>query len=257
MIKHIEEPERLLSFLDDKADPFACRIASLLRSYPPKYSFVDYWLISDGGTETGAVARNGMSFTLFLMDGSDSEEVSSFLKVAGAREVLCDGGCALDLPGYAMTEGRVLFRDKPIELRASHVLTSPDLRSVYSLLGLCEGEGFALPPFEDFYPDMNHRLRHKTSRLVGIDKDGELAAVVMTVAESGRSAVLGAAACAPKFRRQGLGSAAVGAITNELLSEGRRVYLHRAEHANELFYQSLGFSECGAWREYRKQQVII
>ena len=104
---------------------------------------------------------------------------------------------------------------------------------------------------------MNHRLRHKTSRLVGIEKDGELATVVMTVAESERSAVLGAAACAPKFRRQGLGFAAVSMITNELLSEGRRVFLHRAEHANELFYQSLGFSECGAWREYRKQQVII
>ena len=58
-------------------DPFACRILSLYQSYRPELVFVDYWLQLDdeSGAVTGAVARNGSNFILFLTDKSDLDEV--------------------------------------------------------------------------------------------------------------------------------------------------------------------------------------
>ena len=72
-------------------DPFACRILSLYQSYRPELVFVDYWLQIDGesGSVTGAVARNGSNFILFLTDKSDLDEVSSFVRVSGAAGIIC------------------------------------------------------------------------------------------------------------------------------------------------------------------------
>ena len=97
---------------------------------------------------------------------------------------------------------------------------------------------------------MNHKLRHNAARICGIEHDGKLAALAMTVAESDDGAVLGAVACAQEFRRSGFASAVVKHITNSLISEGKNVFLHRAKNANVSFYSGLGFSECGTWREY-------
>ena len=75
-----------------KHDPFACRILSLYHSYRPDLPFVDYWMLTDDdGVFTGAAARNGSCFILFLTDRSDLSEVSAFMRVAGASQVLLNG----------------------------------------------------------------------------------------------------------------------------------------------------------------------
>ena len=78
-------------------DPFACRILSLYQSYRPELVFVDYWLQLDdeSGAVTGAVARNGSNFILFLTDKSDLDEVSSFVRVGGAAGIICSGSCLI------------------------------------------------------------------------------------------------------------------------------------------------------------------
>ena len=126
----------------------------------------------------------------------------------------------------------------------------PDLRAAYELIFGCADENFRPPAFEDFYVDVNHKLRHNAARICGIEHDGKLAALAMTVAESDDGAVLGAVACAQEFRRSGFASAVVKHITNSLISAGKNVFLHRAKNANVSFYSGLGFSECGTWREY-------
>ena len=60
--------------------PFACRILSLYQCYPPELAFVDYWMTADeNGICTGAIARNGSNFILFLTDKSELDEIASFL----------------------------------------------------------------------------------------------------------------------------------------------------------------------------------
>ena len=60
---------------------------------------MDYWLIRDdeSGNFTGAAARNGSNFILFLTEATDLEEVSSFMRVAGASGIICSGKYKLDL----------------------------------------------------------------------------------------------------------------------------------------------------------------
>ena len=243
-------PSRLLALADN--DPFICRILSLYNSYPPELAFVDYWLTSDdSGNDNGAIARNGSNFILFLTDESDLQEISSFLRLSGAEGVLCDGRYFLDF-SEKTSDGAILKRSEPIEAKGEEpALCNPSIQDTYKLIVRCRDDGFTPPAFDDFYVDVNHKLRHGAMRLYGIEECGRLAAVAMTVAESGDGAVIGAVACDPLFRRRGFGTKIVRGTANALIAEGKTVFLHRAKNANAAFYQNLGFSDCGTWREYK------
>lgn len=233
-------------------NPFACRIISLYNSYSPHLAFVDYWLISDeNGNITGAAARNGSSFLLFLTDSTDLDEVSSFLRVSGAASILCDGKYKLNFSSVRTSEGVILSRNTLfVPIDNSLCIVQPDIRDAYYLIVRCADENFTPPAFEDFYVDVNHKLRHQTMRMYGIREKNRLVAVAMTVAESKDGAVLGALACDPDFRNRGYGSALIKYISNLLISENKTVFLHRAQNANVSFYHKLGFTQSGEWQEY-------
>ncbi len=233
-------------------DPFACRIISLYNSYQPDLAFVDYWLISNvDGVCTGAAARSGTNFVLFITDGCDLEEISSFMRVAGASSILCSGKYNLDLFGYKKTTGAVLVRNTPFEFESDGLnIVEPDIKDAYDLIVRCADDNFRPPLFEDFYVDVNHKLRHKTMRMYAISCNGNLAAVAMTVAECGDGAVLGAVSCDPDYRKQGYGSIIVKYISNRLIEENKAVFLHRAKNANAAFYDNLGFKQSDEWCEY-------
>lgn len=243
-------PARVRALADN--DPFLCRILSLYSSYPPELAFVDYWLTADdSGKTNGAIARNGSNFILFLTGESDLQEISSFLRLSGAEGVLCDGRFTLDFSGKT-ADGAILKRSEPIPGKSGEpALCKPTIKAAYDLIVKCTDDSFTPPAYDDFYVDVNHKLRHGAMRLYGIEERGTLAAVAMTVAESGDGAVLGAVACDPAFRRKGFGSKIVRAVSNALIAEGKTVFLHRAKNANAAFYQKLGFSNCGTWREYK------
>ena len=253
IISSVEAPNFIsaVTKLSD-GDSFACRILSLYNSYSPDLAFVDYWMTCDEhGACVGAIARNGSNFILFLTEKSDLREISSFLRISGATGILLSGKYELDFAGESST-GVVMKTESPIEISESgSVFVNPDIREAYKLIEKCADKNFTPPAFEDFYVDVNHKLRHGAMRLCGLVEGGELAAIAMTVAESGDGAVLGAVACAPEYRRQGCGSRIVCHIVNQLVSENKTVFLNRAENANAGFYNRLGFEECGSWREYK------
>ena len=242
--------EQIIAALADN-DPFACRIVSLFRCYPPQLVFVDYWLIRDeeSGEVTGAIARNGSNFILLMTDRTDLEETASFMRVAGAEGIICNGKYELDL-GRPSVTGPVLVCTEPTANDDGCELITPDIRDAYDLIVRSADERFRPPVFEDFYVDVNHKLRHNAMSLCGVEEGGTPVAIAMTVAESDDGAVLGAVACLPEYRKRGFGSKVVGSLTARLLSQNKRVYLHRAQNANAAFYEKLGFTECGTWREY-------
>ncbi len=235
-----------------KLDPFACRIISLYNSYNPDLAFVDYWMTADeNGSCNGAIARNGSDFILFLTDESDLEEISSFMRVAGASGAICDGKYKLDIFGGKSVTGSILVKNTPFENIDDNLnIIVPDIKSAYELIVSCEDENFRPPVFENFYVDINHKLRHNAMRMYGVAEDDTLVAIAMTVAESESGAVLGAVACSPDYRSHGYGSGIVKYISNILIKENKAVFLHRAKNANVSFYNNLGFEEIGKWREY-------
>ena len=134
-------------------DPFACRIISLYRCYPPRLVFVDYWLIRDdeSGKTTGAATRNGSNFILFLTESADLDEVSSFMRIAGASGIICSGAYKLDLSRESHT-GPVLVRNERIEVPDEGArFLLPDIKTAYELIAGCADENFRPPVFEDFY----------------------------------------------------------------------------------------------------------
>ena len=231
-------------------DPFACRVIAQYECYRPGLSFVDYWLTADGGGNfSGAIARNGSNYVLFLTENSDIGEISSFLRLSGFSSVLCDGGYSLELDACE-SSGAIMKTAKELAVNKSESINEPTIREAYDLIAKCAEEGFMPPPFEDFYVDVNHKLRHNAMRLIGM-RDGEaLAAVAMSIAETDDLAVLGAAACHPDFRGKGYGSYIIAQITNSLINEDKTVYLYRALNKNVRFFKKLGFVECGTWKEY-------
>lgn len=234
-------------------DPFACRIISQYYSYDSSLAFVDYWTIIDdaSGSVTGAISRCGTNFILFLTQNTDLNEVSSFMRIAGASSVICSGDYELDLFGSKCIKGVILKKSAPFEILDNTIdIVTPDIKSAYDLIAKCADKNFIPPAFDDFYVDVNHKLRHGTMRMCGVAEDDKLVAVAMTVAESNDGAVLGAVACHPDYRKNGYGSSVVKYITNLLVSENKTVYLHRAKNANQSFYNTLGFEESGRWKEY-------
>lgn len=254
MIVSANETENFVQKINSVSskDAFACRIISLYNSYSPNLAFVDYWLVlNDSNQTTGAIARSGTNFILFLTDSSCVDEVSAFMRVAGASTVLCSDSFKLDLFGAKSTTGAVLVRnDFYDEISSDLVFREPDIKLAFDLIVSCADDNFSPPPFDDFYVDVNHKLRHKTMRMFGLFDKDELVSVAMTVAESPQGAVLGAVSCSPNYRRLGYGSEIVKYICNSLISEGKSVFLHRAENANFAFYENLGFCETDKWREY-------
>ena len=96
-------------------DPFACRIISQYNSYDSSLAFVDYWTIIDDETDecTGAISRCGTNFILFLTDKTNLEEVSSFMRVAGASSAICSGDFNLNLYGSKSVSGLILKKSDP------------------------------------------------------------------------------------------------------------------------------------------------
>lgn len=230
------------------AAPFDCRLISLCRTYPPGLPFVDYWLILDKNDAcTGAIARNGTAFILCLTAQAALSEVNAFLLMAGAKKVLCGD---YSLSGFSKaSEGVILQATKAIGFNNKPII-EPSIRDAYAVLTACAGPHFVPPAWEDFFVDVNHKLRHGAMRLVGTEQEGALAAVAMTVAEDEFAAVIGAVACHPAFRRTGCGSAVTAHLVHALSAEGKQVFVHRAAHENAAFYAALGFEPVGRWREY-------
>lgn len=147
--------------------------------------------------------------------------------------------------------GVILKKSEPFEnVDESINFDVPDIKEVYNLIVSCADENFVPPPFDDFYVDVNHKLRHNATRMYGVYDGTKLVAMAMTVAESSNGAVLGAVSCHPDYRKHGYGSTVVKYISNRLIAENKTVYLHRAKNANQSFYNNLGFEQCGSWQEY-------
>ena len=234
-----------------KGNPFGTRIYSLYNCYDYNLPFVDFWIQEKDNICVSAIGRMGTQFIVQLSDLSDLEEISSFLRVAGATTVLSDNKYKLELFTDKTATGAVLkFFGNPYEIKEEYKLYTPTIKEAYDLLVLCKEEGFEAPDFDSFNLDISHKLRHKAIRMIGYKQNGELKSVAMTVAETETDAVLGAIASHPDYRNKGYGSLMVKVLTNELLRENKNVYLHRSIDKNISFYSNLGYKVQGKWCEF-------
>lgn len=253
MIKICDNDFNIKEYIDALSfkNPFGCRIKALFNTYDYSLAFVDYWVQIIENTVVSLIARMETSFILRLTDDSDLEEISSFIRVSGAANIICDGRYELDC-NMKRVEGPVFVSDNIMENERKFNVFNPHIKDVYNLINKCRNENFNVPSYESFALDVAHKLNKKTLRIYGIG-DSQLICTIMTLAETDNSAVLGALATDPDFRRLGHGAFLIKYMNNSLVKEGKSVFLHRAPDENVEFYNKLGFEKYGLWAEYREE----
>lgn len=236
--------ERQLAAFTDSGSIYACKIACLLASYGTAYDFCRFWIQTNAdGDITAAISKYGSDTAVCAADGCDINELAEFLDVMGYSSVFCPP-CMQAVTDPLRTVGGTIMRFSGAALHTAvsagaDIVTAPDLRDVYALLKKCDGNGLDVPAYEDFLPDVSHRLRHHTALCHAVIYGGSIAAAALTAAQSERAAIIGAVAVAPGFRRKGFGTAVVQSLCCAL---GRRtVYIIREPHKNAEFYRKQGF----------------
>ena len=238
------EAEQLIHFVEDpvqaaelrrlcQGSAFGCKLAAVEAAYGFHRDFARFW--TDGfaayGQLDGALTLAGTP--------QDPEEAAAFIRMLGAEALLGPQAVLESLGLSPSLTGPVLVK----RLAPGAARPQPDIRlpTAYRLLA---GAGLA-GPWEAFYLDLSHRLRHGAARALVIEAGGRPAGCAVAGAVTEQEAVLSALGVEPEFRRKGLGTALVQGIASML--PGRTLYALRKDGANEGFYAQLGFQEAGRW----------
>ncbi len=241
-----------LKKLCGKSSVTACRIMSLYESYG-QYELAQFWVqYNSNGKAVSAISKYGGDMTVCMTDNTDTDELKRFMAVIGAASVTSEKPISeCRESGIVM---RLTEREK-LKLCSTDIRFdfTPSLPEVYRLLKQCEGDGFAVPEYEDFLLDTSHRLRHETALCCAVVKDNKPLSFAMTAALSSDTAVIGAVCTHPDYRRTGLGAECVSRLIQQL--QGREILIMREKNQNEEFYQTLGFENEGKfYQEIRKDE---
>ena len=231
-------------------DSFITRIRSLYRAYGDAYSFAAFWEQTVDGETVALISRFEDKFSLWTSDGCDFEEIAAFLRFQSAGSVMMNTETPLDFPEAAhRIEGSVLeYADEAYD--SIKELYEPDFKELYALLKTCESDIFRVPDYLLFLSDLTHRRSRGLLTVSAVEKDGVLAASVMTVSECESAAVLGAVATRPAYRRQGLARALVRDLAALIRCGGRRVFVYSASESNTRFYLNSGFIAVAGFKEF-------
>ena len=131
------------------------RIFSLFDAYG-QTDLADFWEQKDEkGTTTALISRMDGALTLYLTDAAQADELVEFIRVIGAGTVLSN------LPLPLKNEHRLnqfVCRSSAGDMWP----TTADYNEVYNIMST----RFEMPPYDEWYVDMSHRVRHSAACLI-------------------------------------------------------------------------------------------
>ena len=187
-----------------------------------------------------------------VMDGDavlwgDSDEARLFLTMdPTVRRVRTDEHNATALAALWQTEaavGDVMTPAVPMARSPLAVPLTP--REYWEVIAPVFAD--TLPPFDAWYTDVSHRVRHGVCRLLGIKADGGPVAAAMTTAEDGDRWVIGAVATLPDYRGRGYAAALVMTLAAMGQQSGKSVLLSPKNEGAKRLYEKCGFVVCGRY----------
>jgi len=242
MIKLIESKNDITASEDN---PFGCKIRSVEEAYGIEEAFARFW-VQDGGS---LLAKLDDAAVLEDRE-ADWEELAEFLRMLDVKTVSCSEKAAECLGLPVSLCGEIMLLRGPVKSAClPEAERNPGLREIYALLSAARSETFLPPEFEPFYMDMSYRTRHGAAMSVGVRSGETLVACAFCASMTEHAAVLSAVAVLPQYRHKGFGRSAVTALAEML--ERERIYILRADGANEEFYRSMGFVPDGRWAQIR------
>ena len=222
------------------------RILGLKTTYGADVSFVHYYTDGEGGL-------------MSLMDGiavlhleSVTEEWIVFLGMNPDIAVVhCSDSIGRSLMETTDWRGRVgdvmLYQGEVPSEVDEIVKTEVHLPTVYALL---KDHFPGISPFEYWYTDVSHRVRHGHCHIAVIVSENKVVSNAMTVAETNTAAVLGQIATHPDFRRRGW----AGKCINSTISQckDKNLYILPINETAQRLYEKLGFVTVGGWAELQR-----
>ncbi|MDD5952501.1 MAG: GNAT family N-acetyltransferase [Oscillospiraceae bacterium] len=234
-----------------RQDLFLSRIISTYLAYG-KTELADFWVQTEEGQLNTVLCQLDDVLTLAHFHDGNEDELAGFLYAIDARTILCDGDFAARFFADELTSGPILHYDNSELLECDFAFDrNPPLKELYHVLKKCKSPTFAVPPWEPFYLDLSHRIRHNCALSVGIrDEHNHLCAGGFTVSKTDVNAILGGICVTPSHRRKGYGKKVVAALLSQLPQND--IYVFRAADENKEFYETIGFTPCGTWAEIRR-----
>ncbi len=206
------------------------RVRSFLDSYGDQYDFARFWVQYEGGKQKSL---------LFLMDGfltvlckiNADDELLAFISALDVKNVLSN----TPLNFQNGSEISVFEKKGTVEQVSPQQF---DYKEVYDRLS----SAFSMPPFESWYVDLCHRVRHGGAAVL-VDE------YTVACAALGNSEALITGICVDtKYRRMGYGERAIKRLL--AVSRCNKLYAMCDSPENDRFYTSCGFVRTGKIFQY-------
>ncbi|MEE0264245.1 MAG: GNAT family N-acetyltransferase [Acutalibacteraceae bacterium] len=233
-------------------NPFATRVKGLLNAYGEYNGLCDVWYQLIDDRITAYVVRYGGEFIADIQSGADFEEIINMCRIAGGTALLCKrinmGGMVGDV--MKLTD---IKSDNTQPCGDYTFSDNVNLYEYYDILKANKSESFAVPEFEDFYVDLNHRLRKNTAYAVGLYSNEKLICCCVATALDKTSAVIAGVATLPQYKKRGYGTAVVTQLCRQLTNKNiTDIFLQRDKNENLKFYKNIGFENISEF-----EQVLI
>lgn len=204
-------------------------------------------MLSDGGA---ALSLKGGSAVLC---GENDPEMTELLTFLGCEEIFSSVNFEYPVE-YAVSTGPVARLEgvfDPSYARAEAV-DAEKLREIWPVI-VSDLPEIASQPFDAWYVELSHRLRHGNARIYAVRENGKIVSVAMTAAESHGAAVIGFVRTLKEYRGRGFASGLCRLLGGELQRENKTVYISCS--ADRLsFYEDIGYRYAYDWKYGKRKK---
>lgn len=236
--------------IEEFCRPYALgiRIRCFIGAYGLSSSLLSVWLGEENGEISSVVSLFDGAVTVVANEEADFSELSHFL--SGLQfSSLCSQEETVGKLGFTASYSKNMYAytvplDTPYEKVESDC---DDYALVYRLISRSIPGSFS--PEKEAYlcwlSDFTYRRRRGLARLKTVS-DGEiLLSCALTAAECDDGAIISGVACDEKARGKHLGQRTVRTLCDELLHEGKKVFVIALNDAASSFYLKSGFTFWG------------
>lgn len=237
----IQQPKSLGQLLPFDVDAFGCSVISTATAYGMDTEAAQFWHGSGF-----AVRRQDSTVTLCgTVRQEDKQELRAFLPCIGMQTLVCSRENAQTLAletaetGIEMELAGKISAPKA-ELHFATTVPDEDalnLTEMHHLLVACKTPDFVPPPFEPFYLDMSHRIRHGAAIAAGAYLNGKLCACA-AAALSQKRMLLFSGAALPQVRGSGAFAAVLAGLAERA---GERTVSLLCGEKLQRHYEAIGF----------------
>ena len=233
-------------------NPFATRVKGLLNAYGEYNGLCDVWYQLINDDITAYIVRYGGEFIADIYSGADFEEIINMCRIAGGNVLLCKKINMGGMVGDVMRLEKLNNSENKLEI-SLEFSENVNLYDYYDILKANQSESFSVPNFDDFYVDLNHRLRKNTAYILGLYKNNKLVSCCVATAVDKNSAVIAGVVTLPQYKKLGFGTAVVTELCKRLQHKNiSDIFLQRDKNENLNFYKKIGFENVSEF-----EQILI